>query len=318
MDTIFINGNILTMDEDAPRVEALSVTFGRIHRTGGTSEIQKMVGPSTRVIDLKGRTMLPGFIDSHNHFCLYALLTDQVDCRPAAGCVKGEDVVEALREKADRTPPGKWIMGWGYAPYLLDDKKDLKRKDLDRASDRHPICLVHVSVHGAVVNTPALTELGFTKDTPDPPGGKIHKDPDGAPDGILSESAFMGPLFFADPSIYSKMMNDYDDAGRVDMVFRCAQRFNRLGLVGVHDPFVDAATLKTYHKAADTGRLPIRLYCYILNQWADPLMAAGVQRGFGSDRVKIGAIKIFLDGGMSSRTAAVHEPFVTGGGNGNP
>jgi len=316
MDTIFTNGNILTMDDCTPRTEALAIQFGRIYRIGKTSEIETLATSSTTIINLEGRTMLPGFIDAHNHFCLYALLTDQVDCRPAAGCVKGEDVVEALREKAKGTPPGKWVMGWGYAPYLLDDKKELKREDLDRASDEHPICLVHVSVHGAVVNSLAMKRLEFTKDTPDPPGGKIHRDSDGNPDGILSESAFMGPLFFDSPSIYSKMMAEYDREASVEMMIRCAAKYRQLGIVGVHDPFVDAATLRTYHEAAAAGHFPIRLYCYILNHWADPLMAAGIHRGFGSEWIKIGAIKIFLDGGMSSRTAAVFEPYASGGGTG--
>jgi predicted amidohydrolase YtcJ len=170
METIFKNGNILTMEEKGPGAEALAVQFGRIYRVGKTAEVEKLATPASRIIDLKGQTLLPGFIDAHNHFCLYALLTDQADCRPVTGCVRGEDVVEALRAKAANTPPGKWIMGWGYAPYLLDDKKELTREDLDRASKEHPICLVHVSVHGGVVNSLALKELGFSKTTPDPPG----------------------------------------------------------------------------------------------------------------------------------------------------
>ncbi len=200
MEIIFKNGNILTMEKQNPVAEALAVQFGRIYKVGNTEEIEKLTGSATKVIDLKGKTLLPGLIDTHNHFCLYALLTDQADCRPAAGCVRGEDVIEALRAKAETTPPGKWIMGWGYAPYLLDDKKNLTRNDLDRATTDHPICLVHVSVHGAVVNTPALKELGFTKETPDPPGGEILRDSNGDPNGILSESAFMAPLFFDTPS----------------------------------------------------------------------------------------------------------------------
>ena len=314
MDTIFKNGNILTMEETASRAEALAVQFGRIYRVGKTAEIEKLAKPTTKVIDLKGQSLLPGFIDTHNHFCLYALLTDQADCRPAAGCVRGEDVVEALRAKAANTPPGKWVMGWGYAPYLLDDKKDLTREDLDRATEKHPICLVHVSVHGAVVNSLALRELGFRKETPDPPGGKIVRDAKGEPNGILSESAFMGPLFFDTPSIYMKMVAEYDREGRAEMMIRCAAHYHGLGLVGAHDPFVDALTLRTYQEVADAGRFPFRLYAYILNHWADPLMSAGINRGFGSEWVKIGALKIFLDGGMSSRTAAVFEPYVGGGG----
>lgn len=309
MEILFKNGNILTMEPAAPRGEAMAVQFGRVYRVGRTGDLEKLAGHETKVVDLKGQTMLPGFIDTHNHFCLYALLTDQADCRPAAGCRRGEDVVEALKTQAKKTKPGKWIMGWGYAPYLLDDQKDLTREDLDRASKKHPICLVHVSVHGCVVNSLALKELGFTKKTVDPPSGKIHRDEKGEPNGILSESAFMGPLFFQSPSIYSKMMDEYDSSGKKEMMSRCAAKFHRLGLVGAHDPFVDAATLRAYQEAADAGLFPFRLYAFILNQWADPLMAAGIKRGFGTEWVKVGAIKIFLDGGMSSRAAAVFEPY---------
>jgi len=311
MEIIFKNGNILTMEESYPRAEALAVQFGRIYRLGKKEEVEKLSGPQTQVIDLQGQTLLPGFIDTHNHFCLYALLTAQADCRPAAGCRHGEDVVEALRAQAKKTPPGKWIMGWGYAPYLLADRKDLTREDLDRASKKHPICLVHVSVHGAVVNSRGLKELGYTKKTPDPPGGKIHRDAKGEPNGILSESAIMGPLFFNTPSIYARMMAEYDRDGRIEMMSRCAANFHRLGIVQAYDPFVDSLTLQTYQEAAEAGRFPFRLYAFILNQWADPLLSAGVRRGFGTEWVKIGAIKIFLDGGMSSRTAAVTKPYAS-------
>jgi predicted amidohydrolase YtcJ len=314
MDKIFKSGNLLTMEEKTPRAEALAVQFGRIYMVGETAKIEKLATPETEVIDLKGQTMLPGFIDAHNHFCLYALLTDQADCRPAAGCVRGEDVVEALRAKAANTPPGQWVMGWGYAPYLLDDKKDLTREDVDRATKEHPVCLVHVSVHGAVVSSLALRELGFTRETPDPPGGKIHRYTNGDPNGILSESAFMGPLFFEIPSIYNKMLAGYEKESRAEMMIRCAEHYHQLGIVGAHDPFVDSLTLRTYQEVADAGRFPFRLYAYISNHWADPLISAGINRGFGSEWVKIGAIKIFLDGGMSSRTAAVFEPYVGGGG----
>ncbi len=314
MDTIFKGGNVLTMEEKTPRAEALAVQFGRICKVGEAAELEKLATPETEVIDLKGQTLLPGFIDPHNHFCLYALLTDQADCRPAAGCVRGEDVVEAIRVKAANTPPGQWVLGWGYAPYLLDDKKDLTREDLDRATKEHPVCLVHVSVHGAVVNSLALRELGFARETPDPPGGKIHRDANGDPNGLLSESAFMGPLFFESPSIYNKMVAGYEKESRAEMMIRCAEQYRELGIVGAHDPFVDSLTLRTYQEVADAGRFPFRLYAYISNHWADPLISAGINRGFGSEWVKIGAIKIFLDGGMSSRTAAVFEPYVGGGG----
>ena len=314
MDLIVKNGNILTMEEATAKVEALAVKFGRISKIGKTAEIERLATSTTKVIDLHGQTVLPGFIDTHNHFCLFALLIDQVDCRPQAGCLRGEDVIAALRARAKKTPPGKWVMGWGYASYLLEDHMEIRREDLDRATTEHPICLVHVSVHEAVVNSRGLKELNITPDTPDPPGGKILRASDQTPNGVLSESAFMGPLFFDTPSIYSKVMAEYDEEEKVEMMIRCAAAFHRFGIVGAHDPFVDASTLRTYQSAAETGRFLFRVYAYILNSWADPLMAAGIQRGFGSDWIKVGAIKVFLDGGMSSRTAAVFEPYVIEGG----
>jgi len=124
----------------------------------------------------------------------------------------------------------------------------------------------------------------------------------------------MGPLFFNTPSIYAVMMADYEGDSMVSMMERCAARYHRLGIVGVHDPFVDGPTLRVFQEAADAGRLPLRVRAYVLNRWADPLMAAGIRPGFGSPGLKIGAIKIFLDGGMSSRTAAVFQPYAGGVG----
>lgn len=123
MEILFKNGNILTMEPAAPRGEAMAVQFGRVYRVGRTGDLEKLAGHETKVVDLKGQTMLPGFIDTHNHFCLYALLTDQADCRPAAGCRRGEDVVEALKTQAKKTKPGKWIMAGVMPPTCSMIKK---------------------------------------------------------------------------------------------------------------------------------------------------------------------------------------------------
>ncbi|MEJ5378154.1 MAG: amidohydrolase [bacterium] len=313
MDLLLRNGNIRTMDPNKPLAQALAVMFGKIAWVGSDQEAQALLGYAKEVMDLEGRTVLPGFIDSHNHFCMTAFLRSQVDCRATAGCLRSNEVVEALRQRAEKTPPGRWILGWGYASYLLEDKKELTRKDLDRASTRHPICLVHVSVHGAVVNTPGLKRLGYDRQSFDPPGGKILKDSNGLPNGILQESAIMGPLFFASPSIYSQVMGGLCSEERVEMMANCARDYNRLGIVAVHDPLVDPLTLRSFQDLEDKGKLTLRLRPYVLNQWAGALMDAGIGQGFGSERLKLGGIKIFLDGGMSSKTAAVSKPYVGGG-----
>jgi len=313
MDLILTNGRVRTMDPKLPFAEALAVRFGRIQWVGLSQQATQLSQSAKEVVDLGGRTVLPGFIDSHNHFCMTAFLRSQVDCRPAAGCLTSRDVVDALRQRAENTPPGRWILGWGYASYLLEDRKELTRQDLDLASTRHPICLVHVSVHGAVVNSLALQKLGYSGRSPDPPGGRILRDSRGVPNGILQESAIMGPLFFASPSIYSRVMAEQSPQGRVQMMVDCARDYNKLGIVAVHDPLVDALTLRTFQEAEQAARLTLRLRPYVLNQWVTPLVEAGILHGFGSEWLKIGAVKIFLDGGMSSRTAAVSRPYVGGG-----
>lgn len=311
MDLLLTGGKILTMDPVTPRAEALGIRFGKIQWIGSNEDARGLSGRAGIVLDLGGRTVLPGFVDTHNHFCMTAFLRSHVDCRPAAGCLRAKDVVDALRERGEKTPAGSWILGWGYASYLLEDRRELTREDLDKASTCHPICLIHVSVHGAVVNSLALKRLGYGRESPDPPGGRILRGKGGAPNGILQESAIMGPLFFSRPSIYSKVMAENLPEQRIQMMEECALAYNRLGIVCVHDPMVDPLTLRTFQEAQ--GRLALRLRPYVLNHWAKPLMEAGILHGFGSDQLRLGGIKIFLDGGMSSRTAALSRPYVGGG-----
>lgn len=317
MDMLFVDGNILTMDPKMPKAQALGVSLGRIAWVGSSEEAELLKPGARKVIDLGGRTMVPGFIDTHNHFCMTAFLRSQVDCRATSGCLKAQDVVDALRQRAELTPEGSWILGWGYASYLLEDRKQITREDLDRASIKHPICLVHVSVHEAVVNSLGLKRLGYGPQSIDPPGGRIVKDRRGVPNGVLQESAIMGPLFFANPSIYSQIMEKAPSETRIQMMEECASYYQRLGITCVHDPLVDPLTLRTYQEALDKGRLWLRIRPYVLNRWAEPLVSGGILPGFGSQWLKIGGVKIFLDGGMSSRTAALSRPYAGGiGGRG--
>ena len=221
-------------------------SVGRISAVGTTAELEKSARRETRIIDLQRQTLLPGFVDTHSHFCLYALLTDQADCRPAAGCRTGEDVVQALRALAKKTKPGKWIMGWGYAPYLLDDQKDLTREDLDRASTKHPICLVHVSVHGCVVNSLGLERTRLHQKNPEsprrnhPPGWK--RKPQRDPERVRLH----GPPLLPDPLDLSQMLAEYDREEEDDLSLR--GQAPPPGIVGAHDPLVDAPTLQRIRK----------------------------------------------------------------------
>lgn len=125
MDLIFRNGNVITMDATDSRASAIALKWGRIARVGHDDNIQQLAGPDTKVIDLEGKTVLPGFIDTHNHLSFYGYLVSSADCRAASGLESIEDLLQRLREEAAKTPAGQWVKGWGYAHYHLKEDRDI-------------------------------------------------------------------------------------------------------------------------------------------------------------------------------------------------
>ncbi len=207
-DTIYFGGNILTMSGDEPHyVEALAVEQGRILTVGTKSEVQRYGGPETRFIDLGGKTLLPGFIDAHGHIVDYTLRGNSPDLSPPP--VSDVSSIEQLVAKMQRylvtnpPPPGKVALALGYDDSLLAERRHPTREDLDRISRDIPVLVTHVSGHILAVNTKAIELAGITRDTPDPAGGLIRKDPQsGEPNGVFEEQA--GQIFvpfLAVPSI---------------------------------------------------------------------------------------------------------------------
>ncbi len=192
-DTIYVGGVIVTMNAAAANAEAVSVRGDRIAAVGAAESLRKTAGPNTKVVDLKGATILPGLIDAHSHFpgagtaALYSVnLTS-----PPLGDVRSiGDLVDALRRKAASTPNGEWIRGGGFDQNELKEGRQPTREDLDRASTEHPIFISHSAGHLAVANSMALRMAGITKDTPNPKGGVYEKDPKtGELNGILEENS---------------------------------------------------------------------------------------------------------------------------------
>jgi hypothetical protein len=189
-DTVFVNGAVVTMAKEGDSAQAVAVRGGQIVAVGSTPEIRSLAGPATTIVDLAGKTLLPGFYAAHDHFPgsgrveLY-----QVDLNsPPIGSMRSvDDIVAALRERATRTAPGQWIVGRGYDDTLIAQQRHPTRHDLDRASSDHPIWIVHTSGHLGVANTRALALAGINKDTPQPAGGAIRKDAAGEPTGVIEE-----------------------------------------------------------------------------------------------------------------------------------
>jgi predicted amidohydrolase YtcJ len=193
-DRIYVNGTVITMN-GAQIVQAVAVRGDRIVGAGSNADIRKMGGPRATVIDLKGKTMLPGFIDAHSHLTMagdWALFMVNLSAPPLGKINNIDDLVAALHAKALETPKGQWIRGTSYDQTLLAEKRHPTRWDLDKASTDHPIYITHVSDHLFVANSLALKMAGITKDTPKPNGGVIEKDPKtGEPNGVIEESGQM-------------------------------------------------------------------------------------------------------------------------------
>jgi predicted amidohydrolase YtcJ len=191
-DAVYVNATVITMDASSRTAEAVAVKGDRIVAVGGNTEIRNSAGSATRVVDLKGKVLLPGLIDPHSHFPsngTTALYVANVQSPPLGPVNSIDDLVGVLKKKAMETPKGQWIRGAGYNQTLLKEGRHPTRYDLDKASTEHPIYISHASGHLGVANSLALKLANITKDTPQPSGGVIQKDPTtGEPNGVFEES----------------------------------------------------------------------------------------------------------------------------------
>jgi predicted amidohydrolase YtcJ len=190
-DKIFLNATVITMVREGDAAQAVAVRDGKILAVGSNEEIRALVGASTKTVNLSGKTLLPGFYAAHDHFPSagrVALYDVDLNSPPIGAMRSLDDIVAALREKATRTPPGKWVIGRGYDDTLIREQRHPTRDDLDRVSTEHPIWIVHTSGHLSVANSRALMLAEINKDTPQPDGGRIRIDPNtGEPNGIIEE-----------------------------------------------------------------------------------------------------------------------------------
>jgi predicted amidohydrolase YtcJ len=306
MDKIFYNGYINTLDDDDCVYEAVGVTNGRISALGINSALKRLISPKTEIIDLQGAVMFPGFMEAHNHLSIFAYLLDGIDLS-AQKARKMDDVLTLVKAESEKTPTSIWIKGSRYAEYFLVENRHPTRYDLDPVSPNNPVVLFHTSFHACVLNSRALEMFNITRESKSPQGGIIEKSTDDKPTGVLHDQAMM--------DVFNKLFSS-DIAGMSDselsaFCYRATQHFASRGLVFAADALVVPQTLRMYQVAQEAGCLPIRIYTMNYAPTADALAGAHIRTGFGSDKLRIGPIKIFADGGMSNRTAAVETPYLT-------
>jgi hypothetical protein len=303
-DTLFINARVITVDPAHPSAEAFAVDNGRFTAVGSNEEILKLKTPSTTVIDLKGMTVTPGFNDAHLH---PQTIFDQESpyYRPWLGgdrVTNIDELVAALKRKAAITPQGKLISGYGYNDVLLG--RHPNRHDLDKVSTTQPVVIRHGSGHISVVNSYVLDSAGITKETPDPPGGAFDRDPDGTPNGVVRESARSLIAKFIGTEAAAPIPHDEELKGYMN----CFRQYSTRGITSVGIAGGSPTMFRTMQELRDQGN-PVRVGFMFLADYFDQLQAAGIQRGFGDDLLRITALKTFQGNSLSGRTAWLSEAY---------
>ena len=302
---VLFNGSVFTADRDQPWAEAIAIRDGSIEAVGGDASIRR---PGVEEIDLGGRTVVPGFIDAHNHYLATGELLANIDVKyPKVGSV--DDLVEVIARAASDTPAGEWInaTGFDHAKY----ERTPTRWDLDKASSKHPVAVLHVSGHYMLVNSVALAARGLNDDIPDPQGGKLVRDAQGRLTGLCLDAA-MGLIVPVAVDIGSHGPNFHVDAPLEDLVAavdRAGRAFVAAGLTTVCDAQVTSRELRGYREAYRRGDWWVRTACMPLSHQLNEYGSIGLAGPFGNDEFWLGAMKLYADGSLIGGTAAFWEPY---------
>ena len=285
-DLVLRGGNVITVDAQGSLHEAVAIVGNRIAAVGSSQDIEPWIGPSTEVIELAGKSLLPGFIDAHNHVEHTARsehLLLRVHSPPVADSAEVLQLVEA---KAAELPVGSWILGQGTYGQEMPSKAEL-----DRVAPQHPVVL-RWSMHRQVANQKALEASGVDASFPDPPGGRIDRGPDGLPTGVFRESFDVFPI---PPFRYDELQEAIRET--------LSEHWMKQGVTSVYALPASTDAVRAFHQLREEDRLPVRLR---LSFTAAPghqafgdmatILALGIRSGMGDDWLRIGAIKVFVDG----------------------
>jgi predicted amidohydrolase YtcJ len=301
-ELVIRHANVITVDTNQPRAESFAVTAGRFVALGSDEKITPLIGPHTKVLDLKGKTVVPGFIDAHLHpRPIYPADSKwaRVDCSPA-NVRSVDDLVAALKRKAERTPVGKWVTGNGYDEMKLG--RQPTRADLDRVSTNQPVIISHYSGHAAVCNSFALQLAKVTRDTPDPAGGAFGRDAKGEPNGLLEEAAD-GIVRAAGPR------NSLPPEAETLAAYReCFRQYLSRGITSAHVAGASPTFARTLEKAR-TQDLPIRLYVMSSESSIGDAAARKKEGRLGDDGVRYGAVKLFHGKSITAHTCWLSKPY---------
>lgn len=310
--TVYFGGDIITMEGDTPQyAEAVVVNDGKIVFVGTFSEAKTAAGTGHKMIDLEGRTLMPSFIDPHSHFINSLGMSSQANCSPSpvgeANDVEG--IIKALTNlKAEKDiPDNDLIIGYGYDDTVMPEGKLLNRDDLDAAFPNNPVLVLHVSLHGAVLNSKAMDQYGISDKTETPPGGVIVRKPGtNEPYGLIMETAFL-PVFANLPKpTEQELIQQLKDGQMI---------YAEAGVTTAHEGASHLADVKILQQGADNNALFIDVVSFPFITEFDAVFKTYSADDFGkyNNRFKLGGIKITIDGSPQGRTALFTTPYLTGG-----
>ncbi|MBC8088265.1 MAG: amidohydrolase [Phycisphaerae bacterium] len=304
-DLVVINARVYTVDPAQPRAEAFAVSGGRFVALGRTAEMRAIAGKHTVLIDAKGMTVVPGFIDTHNHARGTVLLYEVLVGNPfEVEFVSIASIIEKLRARARTTPAGFWVEGYFHDDTKLSDKRQLTIRDLDAVSTEHPVVVRHRGGHTSFYNSRAFELAKITKGTPSPAGGTFDKDANGELSGRVTDNA-MSVLSAAG----QRLVIDAAERERRerDGIAHISKEFARYGLTTVHHEGGDLAAIQDVRARGD---LRHRVNYEPSGRMLEAMIANGIRTGFGDDWIRFGATSEHtVDGSFSERTMALSTPY---------
>jgi len=286
------------MNPSKPHAQAIAIKDDKIIKVGTNKEIKTYIGKKTKTIDLKEKTVVPGFIDTHVHITGYGKSLKQINLR---GVKSIKEMQKKLESRAQKTPRGQWILGRGWDQDHLTEKRYPTRWDLDKFSPNNPVIFTRVCGHLCVANSQALELAGITKETTPPPARQIDKDPKtGEPTGILRENAM---------DLVWEVKPETSEEELIEACSLACQKAVEAGLTSVHWLINSPTEMRVIQKLRQQNKLPLRVYIVVSVKLLDHLIDLGLHTGFGDSRVRIGSVKIFSDGSLGARTAALFQPY---------
>jgi len=308
-DLVLTGGNVITVDAQDRITQAVAIRDGRIVGVGSDEEIRGFVGPGTALLDMEGRTVTPGLLDAHAHFWssgadrLYVLDLSY----PNVESVR--DVVAAVAEQVAGLEVGGWVRGNGWDEGKLEELRYVYAADLDAVSPENPVWLSHTMGHYGVANTLALEMAGITAATPDPPGGTIDRGPDGAPTGVLKESA---------QGMVSRLIPPFTEEQTREGIRELARAFNQECMTGVKDLGLNDGAWTAYQAIRDEGSLNLRVF----GLWSGGRSLEATREiiqqiqsetkpylSTGDDQLIRGGVKLYIDGSGGARTAWLYDDW---------